>query len=95
MKGTFISIWDDGVSIRTNAILNTETGEVIAESVEAGNVEELGREFFESSEFFNSGEEFEVCPKCHEFILKVVIKEGNEALVCSNPYCGEMYISNT
>jgi hypothetical protein len=92
MKGTFVSVWDNGVEIRTNAVLNTETGEVIAESVEADDVEILDREFFESDEPFNSGEEFEVCPECHEYITKVVVKEGigktlYEARVCSNPDC--------
>ena len=92
MKGTFISVWDNGSEIHTNAVLNTETGEVIADSVEAGNVENLSTEYFQSNEFFNAGEEFEVCPECHEYILKVVMKEGvgktlYEDKVCSNPDC--------
>ena len=86
MKGTFISIWDGGQEIRTPAILNSKTGEITTKPVDA-DVEHLDREYFESSEFFNSGEEFEICPECHGFILKLVIKEGNEALVCSNPEC--------
>jgi hypothetical protein len=93
MKGTFISIWDGGTEIRTPAVLDTKTGEIIAESIEVNNdLDILLREYFESSEFHNSGEEFEVCPECHEYILKIVIKEGIgktlfEALVCSNPDC--------
>jgi len=86
MKGTFISIWDGGNLISTPAILNTQTGKITTESVDA-DVEILDREYFESQEFFNSGEEFEICPECHEYILKLVIKEGNEALICSNPEC--------
>lgn len=92
MKGTFVSVWDGGQEIRTPAVLDTETGEVTAESVEADDVEMLDREYFESSEHENSGEEFEVCPECHEYITKVVMKEGvgktlYEARVCSNPDC--------
>lgn len=92
MKGTFVSVWDGGTEIRTPAELDEQTGEVTTESVEAGNVEILDREYFESSEFFNSGEEFEICPECHTFITKVVMKEGigktlYEARVCSDPNC--------
>jgi hypothetical protein len=88
MKGTFVSVWDGGSEIRTNAVLNTETGEVIAESVDAGDVENLDREYFQS----NEDDEYEICPECHEFILKTVIDEGIgkslfERQVCSNPDC--------
>lgn len=92
MKGTFVSVWDGGIEIRTPAELDEATGEVTTESVEPGDVETLDREYFESSEFVNAGEEYEVCPDCHEYILKVVMKEGEgktlyEAQVCSNPDC--------
>jgi hypothetical protein len=87
MKGTFVSVWDNG-SIRTPAELNTETGEVTTESVEANGMEHLIEEWFEGED----GEEYEVCPECHEFITKVVVKEGigktlYEVRVCSNPDC--------
>ncbi len=92
MKGTFVSVWDGGTEIRTNAELDEQTGEVTTETTEAGNIEVLDREYFESSEFFNNGEEFEICPECHTFITKVVMKEGEgktlyEARVCSDPNC--------
>ena len=92
MKGTFVSVWDGGTEIRTPAELNTETGEVTTESTDAGNVEVLDREYFESTEFFNAGEEFEICPDCHTHILKLVMKEGightlHEELVCTDPDC--------
>lgn len=92
MKGIFVSVWDGGTEIRTDAILNEETGEVTTKSVEADDVDSLDREYFESSEFHNSGEEFEICPECHEYILKVVMKEGigktlYEEKVCSNLDC--------
>jgi hypothetical protein len=88
MKGTFVSIWDEG-SIRTPAELNEETGEISTESVDADGMEHLMEEWFEDNE---TGDEYEVCPECHEYILKVVMKEGvgktlYEAQVCSNPDC--------
>ena len=87
LKGKFTSVWDGGTEITTPAELNTETGEVSTESVDAV----LDREFFTSDEFHNAGEEFEVCPECHEYILKTVMKEEvgktYEALVCSDPNC--------
>jgi hypothetical protein len=91
MKGTFVSIWDNG-SIRTPAELDEQTGEITTESVDADGMEHLMEEWFESSEFANAGEEFDVCPVCHEYILKVVMKEGvgktlYEEQVCSNPDC--------
>ena len=86
MKGSFVSIWDNG-SITTPAILNVETGEITTEQVEVNGMEHLMEEWFESNEFFNAGEEFDVCPVCHKHILKTVIKDGREENVCSNPDC--------
>lgn len=92
IKGTFTSFWDGGTEISTEAILDTETGEVIAETSEVEDVDILDREAFTSNEFANAGEEYEICPECHEYITKVVMKEGigktlYEARVCSNPDC--------
>lgn len=92
MKGTFVSIWDNG-SVRTPATLDTETGEVTTNSVEADdNLGTLMEEWFESNESFNAGEEYEICPECHEYILKTVMKDGigstlYEARVCSDSDC--------
>ena len=88
MKGTFVSVWDGGTEIRTPAELDLSTGEVITESVEAGNVEILDREYFESE----TGDELDICPDCHTYILKAVMKEGightlTEVFVCSDPDC--------
>ena len=87
MLGTFVSVWDNG-SLRTPATLDTETGEVTTESVDADGMEHLIDEWFEDEE----GEEYEICPECHEYITKTVMKEGigktlYEARVCSNPDC--------
>lgn len=88
IKGKFVSIWDGGTEIVTNAELNECTGEVISDSVDVSNVEILDQEYFEDE----NGNEYEVCPDCHSFILKTVMKEGigktlYEAKVCSNPDC--------
>jgi len=89
IKGTFVSIWDNG-SVRTPATLDTETGEVTTDSVDAGDdLGTLMEEWFEESE---TGDEHEICPECHEFILKTVMKPGvgktlDEVKVCPNPYC--------
>jgi hypothetical protein len=89
IHGIFHSIWDDGIDISTPATLDTETGEVIAEAADIENLDILVREYFEDEE----GEEYEICPECHEFILKSVMKDGighsyNEVRVCSNLDCG-------
>ncbi|MFA5366652.1 MAG: hypothetical protein WC333_02110 [Dehalococcoidia bacterium] len=87
-KGTFISIWDNG-SFRTPAILNEATGEVTTTSVDVSDdIGTLMEESFEDEE----GDEYDICPECHEYILKTVMKEGvgkhlYEAQVCSNPEC--------
>jgi hypothetical protein len=92
MKGTFVSIWDDGTEIRTPAVLDEKTGEVDAETADVENLDILQREYFESDEFANAGEEYEICPECHTFILRTVMKDGightyNEVRVCSDIEC--------
>lgn len=88
-RGTFVSVWESGEAITTPAILDENTGEVITESVDINLDDDiLEREYFEDEE----GEEYNICPNCHSFILKTVIKEGvgkslYEANVCSNSEC--------
>ena len=86
-KGKFTSIWDEG-TVTTPATLDEATGEITTDSVDVKGMEHLIEEYFEDEE----GEEYDVCPECHEYILKVVMKEGvgkslYEAQVCSNPDC--------
>ncbi len=86
-KGNFISIWDGGI-IKTPAILNTETGEVTTDSVETDDLGNLMEESFEDSE----GDEHEICPDCHEYILYICMEPGightlNEVKKCKNPDC--------
>jgi len=88
MIGTFVSIWDCNTKICTQAELIIDTGEILTKSIDINNVNFLEREYFESED----GEIFEVCPECHEYILKTVMKESigktlYEIQVCSNPDC--------
>jgi len=90
MKGTFISIWNDGIEISTPAELNTETGELIIESV---NVDGLDLDILINEKFIDENDDkYEVCPDCHCFIMRTVMSDGightlNEIKVCSDPYC--------
>jgi hypothetical protein len=91
MKGTFVSIWDNG-SIRTPAELNEETGEIQTTSVDADGMEHLMEEWFEDED----GEEFEVCPVCHEYILHTCMEDGiahnlDEVKRCKNRDCDYAY----
>lgn len=88
ISGTFTSVWDDGVEIATPATLDTETGEVIAIAAEVENLDILQREYFTDK----NENEYEICPECHEYILKSVMKDGighcyDEVKVCSDTEC--------
>jgi hypothetical protein len=88
LKGTFTSIWDTDVEITTPAELDTETGEVSAESVDAGDVDILEEEYFTDEQ----GNQYPVCPECHEYILVTSMEDGighnlDEVKRCKNPDC--------
>lgn len=88
IKGTFTSVWAEG-EITTPATLNLEDGSLCIETSEDGDeFEHLESEKFEAE----NGDEYAVCPVCHEYIMKTVMMPGeahmlNEELVCSNPDC--------
>jgi hypothetical protein len=88
IPGSFVSVWDSG-SVQTEGTLNTRTGEVTAKTSNLSELGSLDREYFEDKD----GKEYEVCPECHEYILKtdmVQDKTGkglSEVQVCSNPDC--------
>jgi len=93
IKGTFTSVWDGGTTIVTNAILDSDTGEVITEPVDA-LVDTLDDEYFtaEDEDFKISPKDFKICPNCHTHILKTVMMPGightyNKVKVCSDPNC--------
>lgn len=90
IKGTFKSEWDFGDRIiETLAILDTESGELTVDQTDE-NIEDvttLDSETFTSED----GTEYEVCPDCHEFVLKTEIREAvgkhlYETKVCNG--CG-------
>jgi len=89
IKGSFISVWDDGSVITTSCKLDPSSGEIFPEmSDDDSDHGSLEREYFESSD----GDEFEVCTTCHGFILKSEMVSGighdlNEEQVCSDPDC--------
>lgn len=87
-KGTFTSVWDDGVEITTPAELDETTGEVIPVSVDVEGLDILNREYFTDEH----GDEHTVCPECHCYIMKTIMVDGigsclDEKSVCSDPYC--------
>lgn len=87
-KGTFTSVWDDGVEITSPAELDETTGEVIPVSVEVEGLDILNREYFTDED----GNEYEVCPECHTYIMKTIMVDGigscyDEKRVCSDRDC--------
>lgn len=93
LKGTFISVWDNG-SVRTPSTLDTETGEVTTNSVDVNDdLGTLMEEVFEDEE---DGEEYDICPECHEYILHTCMEPGivhnlDEVKRCKNPDCDYLW----
>jgi hypothetical protein len=88
LKGTFTSVWDNDVEITTAAELDTETGEVTTEPVDADDVDILEEEYFTDTE----GNQYEVCTECHEYIKVTSMEPGighnlDEIKRCKNPDC--------
>ncbi len=89
-KGTFTSVWDGGFEVTTDAELNEETGEVIAESID---IEDLDLEYLEREYFTDEeGNEFTICPICHSYIMTNRMFDGigktlEERTVCSDRDC--------
>jgi ssDNA-binding Zn-finger/Zn-ribbon topoisomerase 1 len=84
IKGTFTSEWSNGETIETIATLDTETNEVVTESVDIDIDGCLDREYFTDQE----NNEYEICPECHEYALKysidgeTVLQEKHECPSC-------------
>lgn len=94
-KGTFTSVWDDGVEISSPAELDEETGEVIVlETADVNGLEILEEETFTDTE----GKVYNICPTCHAFILRTEMYDGigkslYEREGCTDPDC-DNYIEN-
>lgn len=89
IKCSFTSSWTES-SITTPCVLNSETGEVQPEISPVPPIGSLEKEFIT----LQNGDEREVCPTCHEYILKTVMGDRadqsfGEIKVCSNPNCKE------
>lgn len=74
IKGTFTSIWDDGV-IETPATLDLKTGNIKTKKLDVPDMGSLISENFISSD----GKEYEICSECHNNII-----HNN---VCLNEQC--------
>jgi hypothetical protein len=91
LTGSFTSLWDNS-SITTQSTLDTDTGKLNTETVN-DIPNDLGSLIKET--FICGDDSYEVCPVCHEYILKTVINPdqvGNglsEEQVCSNSDCSE------
>jgi len=73
IKCEFTSVWDDGSEVTTPCIYDPATGEVTPE-VSKGRIPEgcLEREFITLPD----GDEKEVCPVCHGFVMKTEMNPG-------------------
>ena len=68
IKGTFTSHWAEG-DVITNATLNLDTLAVESDSADCEGMNHLESEMFTAED----GEEFEICPHCHQYALKSVM----------------------
>jgi hypothetical protein len=92
IKCEFTSEWDDGSIVTTPCIYHPKTGEVSPE-VSKGRIPtgSLEREFITLPD----GQEKDVCPVCHGYILKTEMNPGQakhdliEEEVCSDPNCSD------
>jgi len=98
IKGLFKSVWDFGNStIITPAELDTETGDLTVEIYHCETTEL----FYLDEEIFidEDKNEYEVCPECHNFIMREKMFEGegngidyDGQKICSNPYCESNWV---
>jgi len=89
IEGIFVSNWDGG-KVVTPCYLDLITGELFSKTTNVGDLGTLESEKFYAGD--EDGDEYDVCPDCHEYILKSEMNPGighdlNEEPVCSNPDC--------
>ena len=71
---TFTSVWDDGQTVVTPAEYDEATGEVTAATASEAPYAALVREFITLPD----GETRDVCPECHEYVLRTAVGEREE-----------------
>ena len=90
IKGVFVSVWDDGISVTTKATINIVTGKIETDQVVIDNVSDLIEEYFISDIL---QEKFSVCPVCHSFISKPFLTDSycqtdyEIEMSCTDPDC--------
>ena len=87
-QGTFVSSWDSDEVISTPATLDLHTGAIEAEVSPVSPKGSLIEEYFEEDE----GKQYNVCPECHNYILKTTMEEGvgkhlHEITKCTDEDC--------
>jgi len=89
VKCTFTSVWDDGSVVTTNGQYDPNTGlcqpEVSPNEPPTGS---LDREYIT----LEDGKELDVCPECHEYLLKTTVEDRSdlsygEVTQCMNEDC--------
>lgn len=89
IKCEFTSVWDDGSVVTTPCVYNENTGycypEVSKGPFPTGMVVE---EYIT----LKNGQQIQVCPDCHEYVMKTVIGDRDdlsygEYQECSDPDC--------
>ena len=91
IHGTFTSYWENGSELQSSAELDSETGKITVHNAFSGEERgNLDSEKFEDEE----GNEYDICPCCHEYILKTVMVQDklfksvvNEEPQCANKEC--------
>ncbi len=88
IKCEFTSVWSDRSVVTTPATYYPEESRVEAKLSSSTPEGYLEREFIE----FEDGDTLEVCPDCHEYVLKLIMVPGightlNEHFVCPNHDC--------
>lgn len=89
IKGTFISHWDDNISIETPAFFHKNDGYV---EIETNPIEIDGLENLNYEEIITEEGSFRVCPWCHEYIMEN--NDKTETCKCKGCDCVMMQIKH-
>ena len=91
IKGVLLTVWSNGEDLESPATLNEKTGEITVLQTHDGK----DRGCLEREKFTDEDEnDYDVCPSCHEYILKTVMAQNkhcsavvDESQVCMNRDC--------